>query len=99
MKDHSVTFAVNEFDITDIEDVDQETIDRAYDRAAAVLEYALQHYNEDGWDFLIECHETHEIAAVVIDEPSVERSIARVADEFDLKLHAERREEHYAEIF
>lgn len=32
---------------------------------AAVRAHALVHYNEDGWDFLVECWEDHEIASEI----------------------------------
>ena len=37
---------------------DQDLID-------AVRAHAVEHYNEDGWDFLVECWEDWEIQAIV----------------------------------
>lgn len=47
------------------------------DFVAAVRAYAEAHYEEDGWDFLVECWEDADIAAEIGAVRSAEAAIAR----------------------
>ena len=42
-----------------------------------VREHALQNYNQDGWDFLVECWEDSDIAEYVGDTQDLEEAINR----------------------
>lgn len=51
--------------------LDQDLVD-------AVRTHALQHYEDDGWDFVVECWEDWEILAVVKGSKSESQAIRRV---------------------
>lgn len=42
-----------------------------------VREYALAHYDQDGWDYLVECYEDAEIAELIGDASSTPWAIER----------------------
>ena len=50
---------------------DQDLID-------AVRAHAVEHYNDDGWDYVVECWEDWEILAVVRGSKSEGQAIRRV---------------------
>ena len=58
---------------------------------AKVRDYARDHYNEDGWDFLVECYEDADIAELIGDASSTPWAIERCRTV--MKLLAERRHE------
>ena len=64
---------------------------------AAVKQYAVDNYNKDGWDFVVECWPDDEIAIEIegcrTDAGAIKRMKAAV------KPLAERRAEVRAEIF
>ncbi len=44
----------------------------------AVRAYALQNYNKDGWDYVVECWEDADIAEEIEGARTVEGAIAKV---------------------
>lgn len=50
---------------------DQDLID-------AVRAHAVEHYNEDGWDYVVECWEDYEILAVVRGSRNEGQAIRKV---------------------
>lgn len=59
-----------------------------------VREYALQNYNRDGWDFLVECWEDSDIAEHIGDATDFEtamrqcRKVTRALDEQRREIRA-----------
>jgi hypothetical protein len=62
-----------------------------------VKKHATQHYEEDGWDYVVETMDDEEIADLVGFARNVREAIANVANTTTL-LH-ERREDIQAEAF
>ena len=63
----------------------------------AVKKYAEEHYNEGGWDSIVECYEDSEIAAEIDGCSTVEEAIRKVGR--GCKLWDERRQDVLAEVF
>ena len=63
----------------------------------AVRAHALEHYETDGWDFIVECWEDADIAEAIGSAGSPEAAIAAVRK--TARLLDERRSEVRAEIF
>jgi hypothetical protein len=63
----------------------------------AVKQYARDHYNEGGWDFVVECYEDSEIAEVITGAKSEKQAISMMRRR--VSLQDERRREIEAEIF
>jgi len=57
----------------------------------AVKQYALDHYNQDGWDILVECWDYDDIAHVIEGATTEAEAIAR-AREATYSLHCYREE-------
>jgi hypothetical protein len=64
---------------------------------SAVRAYAVQNYEKDGWDFLVECWSDQDILDAAGAATTPEGAIAKVRK--TVKLLAERRDEVRAEIF
>lgn len=59
---------------------------------AAVKQHALDHYNEGGWDYIIECYSDQELAEII--GPRVRTpngAIRKVADKTGIHVRAEVR--------
>lgn len=67
------------------------------DLVAAVRAHALDHYETDGWDFLIECWEDADVAQAIGSAGTLEEAIEAVRP--TLRILDERRAEVRAEIF
>jgi len=65
----------------------------------AVKRYADANYETGGWDYVAECYDTREIAAMVKGCSTVDEAIAKVADETGCAILAERRADIQAEAF
>ncbi len=63
----------------------------------AVKKYAKEHYNEDGWDFVIECSDDADIIQDMWNATTNEEAIAKVGE--ICKLLNGRRKDVEAEIF
>lgn len=57
------------------------------DLVAVVRAYAQEHYDEGGWDFVVETWQDEDIVEVIGDAKTPAEAIARVAD--DLKPHTD----------
>ena len=64
---------------------------------AAIRKYAVEHYNQDGWDILVECYEDAEILEEIIGATSEERAILMIQS--TLKILHEHRADIQAEAF
>lgn len=64
---------------------------------AAVKKYAEDHYNEDGWDSIVECYDNSDIAREVGNATTIEEAIAKVGK--GCKIWDEHRQDVIAEIF
>ena len=47
------------------------------DLIAAVRKHAVENYNEDGWDYLVETYNAEEVAELIGDATTIEEAIAR----------------------
>ena len=47
------------------------------DLIAAVRKHAVDNYNEDGWDYLVETYNAEEVAELIGDATTIEEAIAR----------------------
>jgi hypothetical protein len=58
-----------------------------------LLRHAMLHYNEDGWDFVVECYTIEEIVETLIENDlnTIEKAIVYFGEIYS--LHNERREE------
>ncbi len=63
----------------------------------AVKAHALDHYEEGGWDYVVECFSDDEIAEDIGQARTVEGAIKKV--KWHANLLGERRDEIQAEIF
>lgn len=61
----------------------------------AVRNHAIEHYNDGGWDFIVECYSDEDIQKVLdydgVQEGDVEAAIEAL--DFVRKIHFEREEE------
>jgi hypothetical protein len=57
----------------------------------AVRRHATVHYNEDGWDFIEECHTDEEIKEAIGSIRTEAAAIKAVQKFFHLKMHNEMR--------
>lgn len=64
---------------------------------AAVRKYAEDHYNEDGWDSIVECYEDADIVAEIVGCNTVEEAIRKVGR--GCKLWDDKRQDVLAEVF
>ena len=64
---------------------------------AAVRQYAEKNYESDGWDYVVECYEDADIAAIIKSARTVAGAIRKVRAE--IKHLADYRAEIQAEIF
>lgn len=64
---------------------------------AAVRKHAMDHYEEGGWDFVVECYEDSDIAREMGDAATPAEAIAAVARIAGIR--DERRRDAQAEIF
>ena len=67
------------------------------DLVDAVRAHALDHYNEDGWDYVVECWEDYEILSIVRGSKSESQAIRKVRKQ--VKVLSDYRDEVRAEIF
>lgn len=51
----------------------------SYNLIQAVREHARRHYNEGGWDILVECYEDRDILAAISGATTPGRAIRNVA--------------------
>jgi hypothetical protein len=58
---------------------------------AAVKAHALEHYETDGWDFVVECWSDDEIANEIVAAPTPRLAIKRIGD--IVRILDERRRE------
>lgn len=45
---------------------------------SAILMHAAKHYNEDGWDYIVECYSAGDILLLVAECTTVEAAIAKI---------------------
>lgn len=45
---------------------------------AKIREHALRNYNQDGWDYLVECYSDNDIILLVAECESYEQAIAKL---------------------
>ena len=64
-----------------------------------VKRHAIDNYDTDGWDYLVECYDNAEIAEAIGDAKTLDEAIKRVQDEFGLVHKAEYRADIQAEVF
>lgn len=64
---------------------------------AAVRKHALEHYNEDGWDYVVECWSDEDIVDQ-IDLYGTEENAIEMVEEV-VKVLDDRRKDVMAEIF
>ena len=69
----------------------------AVELVAAVRAHALEHYETDGWDFVVECWEDADIVEAIGPATTPEDAIEAVLE--TTRLLDERRREVRAEIF
>ena len=62
-----------------------------------IRKHAQEHYEEDGWDILVECYEDKDIADIISTTQNLDEAIKLVAAR--LKPQAEYRADIQAEIF
>ena len=62
-----------------------------------VKDHALQHYEEDGWDIIVECYSDDEIADIIQGCSTEEEAIRAVLD--DVTPYYQRQQEVRAEAF
>lgn len=62
-----------------------------------VKEYALNNYEQDGWDILIECYADDEIQEVIGNANNSNEAISRLKDH--LKTQNDYRSEIMSEVF
>lgn len=67
------------------------------DLVDAVRAHAVEHYNEDGWDFVVECWEDWEIQAVVKGCKKESQAIRKVRKQ--IRALSDHRREVQAEAF
>jgi hypothetical protein len=67
--------------------------DDAVDVVEAIKNYATAHYNEGGWDILVECHTDQEIAEALGNTTSLKQAIRKVRKAFGLGAQAAHRKE------
>lgn len=58
------------------------------DLVGAVKDYANKHYNDGGWDVVVECWSNEQIAKCIADSTTKEEAIAAVQNIVD--VYAER---------
>lgn len=63
----------------------------------AVKRHAIAHYNNDGWDIVVECYSDDEISSLIGDAQTITDAIARVLA--DVAPHASMRDEIRAENY
>jgi len=63
----------------------------------AVKDHALKHYNEGGWDYIVECYSDEDIAREIGKARTPKGAIRKVAEW--AKLHGDQRAEIRAEIW
>lgn len=49
-----------------------------------IRQHALTHYEEDGWDILVECWSTNDILDCIGDAQTFEQAIIRISDTLSL---------------
>jgi hypothetical protein len=60
----------------------------------AVKDYAIKHYVEDGWDYIVECYTDNEIWQLIQEADSTEHAIqlahyiAKIKDEYRKEIQA-----------
>jgi hypothetical protein len=64
---------------------------------AKIREHALRNYNEDGWDYLVECYSDDDIIQIVAGCVSYEAAISRLAK--GLKAKDDYRRDIQSEAF
>jgi hypothetical protein len=64
---------------------------------ASVKQYAMDHYEEGGWDIVVECYDDAELLSIIGWAFTEKAAVARVAA--SVGIIAERRAEVQAEIF
>ena len=52
---------------------------------AKIREHALRNYNQDGWDYLVECYSDNDIILLVAECESYEQAIAKLAKLLKIK--------------
>ena len=68
---------------------DRPTLDEL---VAYVKRYALDHYNEGGWDYIVECYSDAELAEIIGPRVKTEAgAIRKVADRTGIHIRAEVR--------
>ena len=67
------------------------------DLVDAVRAHAIEHYNEDGWDFVVESWEDWEILAVVKGSKKESQAIRKVRKQ--IRALSDHRSEIQAEVF
>ena len=82
---------------TDVGAIDLEMYSEIKGTARYVIRYALDHYNEDGWDILIETVPKMAVALVCCDITDKDEALKVVAEKFGITIAAERRSEIQAE--
>ena len=63
----------------------------------AVKQYAMEHYEEEGWDYIVECYSDEDILDIIKDSTTEADAIEAVRQ--DIAPRAQMRDEVRAEIF
>jgi|APCry1669188910_1035180.scaffolds.fasta_scaffold05790_8 phage tail sheath gpL-like len=63
----------------------------------AVKQYAMEHYEEEGWDYIVECYSDEDILDIIKDSATEADAIEAVRQ--DIAPRAQLRDEVRAEIF
>ena len=63
----------------------------------AVKQYAMEHYEEEGWDYIVECYSDEDILDIIKDSATEADAIEAVRQ--DIAPRAQMRDEVRAEIF
>jgi hypothetical protein len=71
--------------------------DLTRDLVAAVKKHAAEHYEEDGWDYLVESYEDHEVAELIGGAKTERGAIRKVAA--TMRLLDERRRDIQSTAF
>jgi uncharacterized protein (DUF111 family) len=65
----------------------------------AVLEHAKANYERGGWDFVVECLTSEEVAGYIGDAKTEFEAIDNVAEKYGIALQEEQRQAIRNEIF
>lgn len=65
--------------------------------AAEIRQYATEHYEQDGWDYVVECYSDSELVGLFGDATTKDQAQAALLEH--CQLWAERRRDIQSEVF